>query len=469
MSDLGTQLRDHYDSVTVLIEPEDVIEGRVPITLHRRRRYPTLRTRVLAAATAAVLVLLLVGGVAWLVANRDDPIEPAEQTTLVTTPQTVPPTTAASPATSAPPVAAVIAYEAEGWQRHDLDPEVFSPGVFITEIIEWNGALIAVGAELQEGRDHPAAWFSSDGVSWVRAAQETEVSSAGVMTAVVPWSGGLVAVGSGRGSEGGQAPPRVWLSEDGTTWAEASVSIVGPSGLQDVAYFGDTLVAVGSIGETPLSRLPDLSLLWTSNDGVNWDPVNPSNVESIGDLMAEPKAVVAGPTGFVAAGTNVNGQSAAWFSPDGESWNAALSGLYSGYGSFWPWLHLAAGPAGYVAGYGDAFNEVLAATRAIAFSPDGVTWDFTLELEPGFEALGGVAAGTQGFVAVGASGDQGAIWTSRDGAEWTLVSGDGPLAAVPALSGVWAVGDQMIAFDRPCADCPESTAPPVAFWIWSSP
>lgn len=264
MSDLGAQLKDHYDSITVLFEPEDVIEGRVPITL-QRRLYPTVRTRVLAAVTAAVLVLLLVGGVAWLVANRDDPVEPAEQPTLVTTPQTAPPTAAASPATSAPqatlapPVAAAIAYGTEGWQRHELDPEVFSPGAFVTEIIEWNGALIAVGAELQEGRDHPAAWFSSDGVSWVRAAQETEVSRGGLMTAVVPVNGGLVAVGTGRGSEGGQAPPRVWLSEDGTTWAEVSVSIGGPSGFQDVAFFGDTLVAVGSVGETPLSRLPDLS------------------------------------------------------------------------------------------------------------------------------------------------------------------------------------------------------------------
>ena len=35
MPDLGTQLRDHYDSVVTLIDPEDIIEGRAARVLQR--------------------------------------------------------------------------------------------------------------------------------------------------------------------------------------------------------------------------------------------------------------------------------------------------------------------------------------------------------------------------------------------------------------------------------------------------
>lgn len=66
MSDLGTQLRDHYDSVITLIDPEDIIEGRVARALERPPVRSPLRGRPgwIAALTTAVAVLIVVGGVA---------------------------------------------------------------------------------------------------------------------------------------------------------------------------------------------------------------------------------------------------------------------------------------------------------------------------------------------------------------------------------------------------------------------
>lgn len=66
MPDLGTQLRDHYDSVITLVDPEDIIEGRVARALERPPVRSPLRGRPgwIAALTTAVAVLIVVGGVA---------------------------------------------------------------------------------------------------------------------------------------------------------------------------------------------------------------------------------------------------------------------------------------------------------------------------------------------------------------------------------------------------------------------
>jgi Tol biopolymer transport system component len=68
MSDLGTQLRDYYDAAVTLIEPEDVIQQRVPYVAHP----PTVRHRAtqqpgwVVALSAAAVVLLVTAGVTWV-------------------------------------------------------------------------------------------------------------------------------------------------------------------------------------------------------------------------------------------------------------------------------------------------------------------------------------------------------------------------------------------------------------------
>jgi len=66
MPDLGTQLREHYDSVITLIDAEDIIEGRVARALQRPPARPPVsgRSGWMAAFTTAVAVLVVVGGVA---------------------------------------------------------------------------------------------------------------------------------------------------------------------------------------------------------------------------------------------------------------------------------------------------------------------------------------------------------------------------------------------------------------------
>jgi len=68
MSDLGTQLRDYYDAAVTLIEPEDVIEKRVPYVAHPPtvRHLATQQRGWVVALSAAAVVLLVTVGVTWV-------------------------------------------------------------------------------------------------------------------------------------------------------------------------------------------------------------------------------------------------------------------------------------------------------------------------------------------------------------------------------------------------------------------
>jgi Tol biopolymer transport system component len=80
MPDLGTQLRDHYDSVITLIDAEDIIEGRIVRASQQPPARSPLRGKrgVIVALTAAATVLIVVGGIALaLRLIGDGTVEPA--------------------------------------------------------------------------------------------------------------------------------------------------------------------------------------------------------------------------------------------------------------------------------------------------------------------------------------------------------------------------------------------------------
>ena len=94
MTDVGTQLRDYLDATAPAVELEEIFVERVgepPVRpLHPRPIRPAMPGWVYAVAAAIVLVAL-VGGTAWLL-RGDSEVEPTDQPTVTTVPdETVPP------------------------------------------------------------------------------------------------------------------------------------------------------------------------------------------------------------------------------------------------------------------------------------------------------------------------------------------------------------------------------------------
>jgi hypothetical protein len=141
-----------------------------------------------------------------------------------------------------------------------------------------------------------AAWTSSDGVSWTRAADTaamdigpcwdgSETAFCGGMHAVSATGGGFVAVGYVRTatSPGGRPRPAAWRSPDGLTWTRDGGGLeTGASDgfLTDVTAGGFGVVAVGTTclptcDLTPVDANAGVGFAAESVDGSTWriDPV----------------------------------------------------------------------------------------------------------------------------------------------------------------------------------------------------
>jgi hypothetical protein len=180
---------------------------------------------------------------------------------------------------------------------------------------------------------------------------------------VVADAGRILAVGSTNGRAA------LWSSVDGSAWTRATLPASRETGQQrlvDAVHGGAGWLAVGGTGPR--------SLVLTSGDGGAWQPVAGRGFS--GDLV--PSATAANGTAYVVVGTEGGATAAAWSSADLRRWGRAAG-----------------------AGKGD-----LAGTR------DAPKW------------MSDVAAGPNGFVAVGGQTknktSQPALWTSPDGAKWTL-------------------------------------------------
>jgi hypothetical protein len=171
--------------------------------------------------------------------------------------------------------------------------------------------------------------------------------------------------------------------------------------------------------------VPPVDLLpW---DGVGWQrlriPGEPAEFVYATSVVAGGPGIVVlgqGPNPNIALNKNgLNQTLTAWSSRDGGSWQVVpilagvgLENVAESYSA------AAAGPLGIVVAGGICCKID---RPAIWWSPDGVNWAASL-FPPGQQIFfNGVAAGGDGFVAVGTRGARGAIWTSPDGRGWSLV------------------------------------------------
>ncbi len=163
-----------------------------------------------------------------------------------------------------------------GWSVHDMDATLAAGvGAQIFDIARTGSGLVAVGFTAAAGeRRQPAAWTSSDGVSWTRgkvgAGSAGDGEPATELRAILPLDGGLLGFAG--------TPSRstvIYRSyDDGHTWwPDPVASFAGPGVVMGAASGGPGYVAVGAMPNIDASL--DFAGVWTSTDGLSWTPVTP--------------------------------------------------------------------------------------------------------------------------------------------------------------------------------------------------
>ena len=180
---------------------------------------------------------------------------------------------------------AIVAHSRDGtvWQRVDL-PAIEQP--IVRDVASYPGGFVIVGRDGQPdgeaspshpaivpGVGRPAAWLSSDGLSWTAAAVEGTRVQGATLAQVLVGSAGLFAVGINSptdwyplGQYDAGAVVAAWASTDGTSWESAGAlgADLPPMGL--LASDGTTMVGLGLrqpwVGQDPTA--------WSSADGLNW-------------------------------------------------------------------------------------------------------------------------------------------------------------------------------------------------------
>lgn len=323
------------------------------------------------------------------------------------------------------PATAWTSADGTAWTRtasEDLD------GADLFDVRSGGPGFVATGSAVPEGRFERAIWTSADGISWSRLPDDP-VFGDSFINAVGPGGPGLLAVGSRLG---------VWYSSDGSAWERASVPPIPPDVypgdngdapqiyLTDFGESGGRLVAMGW---AMLNDNSERVVVWTSRDGRSWtdvpvraDVFPTTGVDSISGSIVDAGSYISeitgGPDGFVAIG-EANGTAAIWNSPDGRRWHLRHPGpdgvqLYS----------VAAGDDGYVAvGTTEECSTGCASREAVVMtSVDGETW-IRLPSEPVFRvddpedqdnAMGAemysVVRWGSGYAAMGSYDGEPAVW-----------------------------------------------------------
>ena len=214
--DLEAQLRDYAGYVGSLSSPvefEEILHERIgpepvrPIRVREPRRHPP---RWLYGVAAAVLALLLVGGVAWL--SRWG----TQEAPVVTQPP--------APTTTVIPEAISSSLGDLTWTRAGAARPRKGQN-----ILAFAGGFVAV-------QSYPNQWWTSaDGKSWTSSPLPVDAAEAVLIGE--DGTGALLIEKDGAGtywltgpSSGAGAQPRLWRSDDAVSWSEVDTSAFrGPS------------------------------------------------------------------------------------------------------------------------------------------------------------------------------------------------------------------------------------------------
>jgi len=281
-------------------------------------------------------------------------------------------------------------------------------GVTLSDVTPSGTGFEAVGTALGASNAQKGEAFTSpDGRTWTAAGNEAFKDA--TLGAVAAVHEGLVAVGAGGCSlECGGF--RSWFSADGTTWAGPTKATTLDEGRGiGLAEDGSTIVAIATELIDP-SVNKNRGRVFLSTDAKAWtDPLAADALPQV-----SPAGIATdGGTGLVVVGSTISEagthNGGAWRSTDGHSWSAATDD-----GSFKGALLMAVvhGTAGYIA------VGTTGVDGAVWSSSDGATWS---RVDGGAFAgspLVDVATNGAGYLAIGRGANGGAAWTSTDGKSW---------------------------------------------------
>jgi hypothetical protein len=204
-----------------------------------------------------------------------------------------------------------------------------------------------------------------------------------------------------------------------------------------VASLGGRYVVVGDSSDFDEPGPP----VYWSDDGVSWQaPGGPPDSVNVTDVIATPD-------GFLAVGVGRSG-TAAWRSPDGNTWVVAPVTASDGGGRHALWGLTETRLGFYAWGFGDRRAQLWRSADGTAWAPvtDGSVFDL-----PQSESICAVRDAAGGLRATGVEAPRGTraghrvVWTSSDGETWVLAEGAGApefWCDPPAELGHWeARGD----------------------------
>lgn len=272
----------------------------------------------------------------------------------------------------------------------------------------------------------------------------------GRLSASLAYRSGFL-VGGARSTAGGHhLDPAIWLSPDGRSWVAAAM----PENRFDAADVTDLVEVDGgllALGEERMASedddAPGESVLWRSDDGLDWERVTPMDP----DLAAlDSFAIRAGASGLVAWSYGNDGGPQVLLSDDGIDWTPVDTDVFDDAAL----LDIATSSHGYVAVGGlfgdDCTTSDFEPARAW-WSADAATWhradvDVGAELELAFPFA-------DGFLAWGMPSGCGtdyierAFWHSDDGRSWSLGERNRTFREVFASDGTRLIGWDRLAED----------------------
>lgn len=461
MLDVENQLRgyvEQLDTTRVDVDIEEALEGGGGFTPQDRYRKPVLRQpfRGWAAAVSAVVVLVLLGGVAWFIGSDNDSAgtvddEQAPNTTISSTESTVldgssPSSTIVTPTTEPVPSidAALIAGQ---WSRHEL----LVPG----RAFPWVGAVettssgyVAVGRTWASSDVVTAqVWVSVDGIEWEALSADEPVFSDSLIDNAVANDQGIVAWGlHDKRDPGAVFDIVIWFSPNGTDWervvdTQSNIDAPFPTGGIALDNGGFVLYG-GSVFDSSVR---------VSTDGKQWEVIpTPVDFRAMAQLES----------GDLIAAGGSGSEPTTWISTDGVSWT-----LFSEDHQITEGFSVQIGPMirggpGFVLAGGDTDEH-----SVLWVSDDGRSFEETLHLPQGV-GLAAMAASSEWIVGVGGDGIGGpAIWVSHDGIEWVSI----PLGDMPGafLRDVTYNGTAFVAIGT--QNCDTECEPLVLRWQPTSP
>jgi hypothetical protein len=342
---------------------------------------------------------------------------------------------------------AVDAYRSANGTTWTFAATLGTPAGFVTDMVNGSVSSGGPGGAVVTGQAGPAlvALTTADGASWRQTPAFGRAAAEDVSGVAIAQDGTVVTAGTTTGDPDSRQPLVTVLGAQGHVQSVGISAIPGATDPQlavnDVAAGNGMQVAVGGANGYPAA--------WISADGgSNWTRAS-GQAQAVLDRpgVQELTSVTFGVDGWLAVGGVIavtaqhpvvlgSGNGSVWAAADGE---AAFSqpGLFT--------KQAAAGQNGYViVGYQSVGARTIAAAwwsagltgwhRAAVDNPD------TSPGAPGGPGPSGVsrqmlavAAGPQGFVAVGSAGHAAAAWTSLDGRAWTQQNVPLPYGATRAV------------------------------------